>query len=107
MGESTEQKSQAAEQERRRTEWGPKEAPAGLEHCDSIEVEGPNGPAMAFDPKCRVYAEYLAGLKDRVQANWTYPREASQRGQAGQGEARFFFRPNGVVQSVVVTDPMA
>ena len=54
-------------------------------------------PLNTPDPR---YAEYFAELKRRIEANWTYPQEASRRGQSGQGLVGFVLRKNGSVREV-------
>ena len=62
------------------------------------ERDGQAGvPLNTPDPR---YAEYFAELKRRIEANWTYPQEASRRGQSGQGLVGFVLRKNGSVREV-------
>ena len=62
------------------------------------ERDGQAGvPLTTSDPR---YADYFAELKRRIEANWTYPQEASRRGQSGQGLVGFVLRKNGSVREV-------
>jgi protein TonB len=54
-------------------------------------------PLNTPDPR---YADYFAELKRRIEANWTYPQDASRRGQSGQGLVGFVLRKNGSVREV-------
>jgi TonB family protein len=56
-------------------------------------------PLNTPDPR---YAAYFAELKRRIEDKWTYPTEASRRGQSGQGELRFVLRKDGTVRTVEI-----
>ncbi len=56
-------------------------------------------PLNTPDPR---YAEYFAELKRRIEDKWTYPTEASRKGQSGQGEVRFILHKNGLVRTVEI-----
>jgi TonB family protein len=56
-------------------------------------------PLNTPDPR---YAEYFAELKRRIEARWTYPSEASRKGQSGGGEVHFVLRRDGSVRTVEI-----
>ena len=56
-------------------------------------------PLNTQDPR---YAEYFAELKRRIEDKWTYPSEASRKGQSGGGEVRFVLHKNGSVRTVQI-----
>jgi protein TonB len=56
-------------------------------------------PLNTPDPR---YAEYFAELKRRIEDKWTYPTEASRKGQSGRGELRFVLHKNGSVRTVEI-----
>ena len=56
-------------------------------------------PLNTPDPR---YAEYFSEIKRRIEDKWGYPTEASQKGQAGQGEIRFVLHKNGSVRTVEI-----
>lgn len=56
-------------------------------------------PLNTPDPR---YAAYFAELKRRIEDKWSYPTEASRKGQSGQGELRFVIRKNGSVGAVEI-----
>jgi protein TonB len=56
-------------------------------------------PLNTPDPR---YADYFAELKRRIEDKWSYPTEASRKGQSGQGEIRFVLRKNGSVGTVEI-----
>jgi TonB family protein len=56
-------------------------------------------PLNTPDPR---YADYFAELKRRIEDKWTYPSEASRKGQSGGGEIRFVLHKNGVVRTVQI-----
>jgi protein TonB len=56
-------------------------------------------PLNTPDPR---YAEYFAELKRRIEDKWTYPSEASRKGQSGGGEIRFVLHKNGSVRTVQI-----
>jgi protein TonB len=56
-------------------------------------------PLNTPDPR---YAEYFAELKRRIEDKWSYPTEASSKGQSGQGEIRFVLRKNGALGTVEI-----
>jgi protein TonB len=58
--------------------------------------------AVPLDPTDPRYGEYFAELKRRIEAKWSYPREASLRGQSGKGEIRFVLRRDGSVETVEI-----
>jgi protein TonB len=56
-------------------------------------------PLNTPDPR---YADYFAELKRRIEDKWTYPSEASRKGQSGGGELRFVLHKNGSVRTVEI-----
>jgi TonB family protein len=56
-------------------------------------------PLNTPDPR---YADYFAELKKRIEDKWTYPSEASRKGQSGGGEIRFVLHKNGSVRTVEI-----
>jgi protein TonB len=67
---------------------------SGTEHEGQIAV-----PLNTPDPR---YAAYFAELKRRIEDKWSYPTEASRKGQSGQGEIRFILHKNGGVRTVEI-----
>jgi outer membrane biosynthesis protein TonB len=56
-------------------------------------------PLNTPDPR---YAEYFADIKRRIEDKWSYPKEASRKGQSGQGELLFVVRKDGSVRKVEI-----
>ena len=56
-------------------------------------------PLNTPDPR---YAEYFAEILRRIKDKWSYPAEASGKGQSGQGELRFVLRKDGSVRIVEI-----
>jgi TonB family protein len=46
--------------------------------------------------------EYLAEVQKLIQARWTYPAEATRRGQSGQGVLRFDIAKDGSVRCITI-----
>ena len=73
---------------------------------DAAALAGPAGgqrdQRFPSAPRTRATHEYFAELKRRIEEKWSYPTEASRKGQSGQGELRFVLRKNGALETVEI-----
>jgi protein TonB len=69
---------------------------------DSLEAGKGGRSPVPLDTSDPRYAEYFAELKRLIEAKWSYPAEATRRGQSGRGEVRFVLRKDGGVRTVEI-----
>jgi protein TonB len=69
----------------------------------SADTGGPAKQTISLDDRRPRFLEYLARLKQRIMAEWTYPEDAQRVGVSGDLEVVFTVNPAGTLIYIQLT----